>query len=212
MPEWMWIIIAAGGIATLAVILKVISKRGLNASYGRSSIVIEGQYHQPDNALSKALTQVSDRTPQLQDVLLGVYLKLLKRAGADPDYLAEYEDARFVRMLLQYLVNGGNGSYSVQKIIESEIIHGEWRREGDDIREYVTREVWPKIRRRMKDFLNQEYDTSVLRMDGTRRKRLVSNTDFVDAVSSEASRDELVERIVPLFSYARRCVSDGCEG
>lgn len=211
MPEWMWIVIATGGAAALAVVLWVISKRGVKAKYGRNSIVIEGQYHHPEDPLSKALTYVSDRTPQLQDIIFGVYLRLMKDAGAEVHYLAEYEDAKFVRMLLQYLVNGGNGSNSIQKIIEGEIIHGEWHRDEDDVTRYVMWEVWPQISRRIKDFLNQEYDTSVLQMDGSRRQRWVSNTTFIDAVMADETRDKIIDRVAPLFMYSRRCINDGCK-
>ena len=103
MPEWMWIIIAAGGIAALAVILWIVSKRGLSAKYGRTSIVIEGRHEEPGNPLSRALHYVQRSTPEIQHILFQRYLELMEAAGANPDYLADYDDARFVRMLLRYL-------------------------------------------------------------------------------------------------------------
>lgn len=212
MPEWMWIIIAIAGVAIIVVVLWLISKNGVTAKHGRTSIVIEGRYEEPGNPLSRALHYVQRSTPEIQHILFRCYLKLMKEAGANPDYLADYDDARFVRMLLRYLVNGGNGSRSIQKIVEDEMIHGEWRREGDDLREYVKAEVWPPILRSARDLINQEYDTEVLEHDGTRRKRWVSNTGFVDAIASDETRDAVVEQIVPLFAYARRCLSTGCEG
>jgi len=211
MPEWMWIIIAIGGAVTLAVILWVAVTRGIKATHGKTSIVISGQYQDPANPLNRALQYVARSTPEIQHTLFLVYLRLLKDSGADPDYLADYDDARFVRVLLRYLVNGGNGSRSLQKIVEEELIHGEWKRGSDDIRVYVETEVWPPILRAARDLINQEYDTDVLEPDGSRRKRMVSNTDFVDTLSSAEVKNAVVDEIVPLFGYARRCINGGCE-
>lgn len=210
MPEWMWIIIAIGGSITLGVILVTIAKRGVKASHGKTSIVIAGQYQSPDDPLNAALLYVQRSTPEIQHVIFQRYLKLLKDAGANVDFLADYDDARFVRVLLRYLVNGGNGSRSIQKIIEEEMIHGEWKRQNDNLREFVEAEVWPPILRAAKDLLNQEYDSDVLEPDGTRRLRMVSNTDFVDAMGSETMKIAVVDKIVPLFSYSRACIAGGC--
>lgn len=207
----MWIIIAIGGAVTLGIILWAIIARGVTAKHGRTSIVINGRTQDPENPLNRALQNVQRSTPEVQHILFRVYLRLMKDAGADPDYLTDYDDARFVRMLLRFIVNGGNGTRSVQKIIEEEIVYGEWKRRTDDIRSYVLEEVWPAILRTTKDVINQEYDTEVLENEGRRRQRIVSNTDFADALDTEKVRNAVIDAIAPLFSFAKRCVSSGCD-
>jgi hypothetical protein len=59
--------------------------------------------------------------------------------------------------------------------------------------------------------VNQEYDTDVLEFDGTRRKRLVSNTDFIDGIIVPEVRDAVISEIVAMFAYGRKCLSNGCE-
>jgi hypothetical protein len=211
MPEWMWIIISVAGGAGVIVLLWAVVTRGITASHGRTSIVIAGKMQDPDDPINKALQYVQRSTPEIQHIMFRRYLRLLKEAGADPDYLSDYDDARFVRVLLRYLVNGGNGSRSIQKIVEEEMISGEWKRSSDDLREYVAVEVWPPIVRAIKDLVNQEYDTDVLEFDGTRRKRLVSNTDFIDGIIVPEVRDAVISEIVAMFAYGRKCLSNGCE-
>lgn len=212
MPDWMWIIIAVAGLVVVGVVLWAVITRGVTAKHGRTSIVISGKTTDPYNPLNKALEYVQRSTPEIQHILFRQYLKLLKDAGADPDYLADYDDARFVRVLLRYLVNGGNGSRSIQKIIEEEMINGEWRRQSDNLHAYVLEEVWPPMVRATKDLINQEYDTEVLEFDGTRRRRMVSNTDFIDGLLSEQVRDKVINETVSMFSFSRHCLSHhGCE-
>lgn len=212
MPEWMWIVISIGGFITLGVILWSVAARGITAKHGHTSIVINGRAQDPENPLNRALQHVQRSTPEVQHILFRVYLRLMKEGGADPDFLTDYDDSRFVRMLLRFLVNGGNGTRSVQKIIEEEIVYGEWKRRTDDIRAYVSEEVWPSILRAAKDLINQEYDTEVLESEGRRRQRIVSNTDFADALDTEKVRNAVVDAIVPMFSFAKRCLANGCEG
>jgi hypothetical protein len=211
MPEWMWVVIAVSGGVTLVVLLWVAGTRGISASHGRTSIVISGKVQDPEDPLNKALQYVQRSTPEIQHIIFRRYLRLLKDAGADPDYLADYDDARFVRVLLRYLVNGGNGSHSIQKIVEEEMISGEWRRTTDNLREYVATEVWPPIVRAIKDLINQEYDTDVLEFDNTRRKRLVSNTEFVDGIIVPEVRDAVINEIAAMLAYGRKCLANGCE-
>jgi hypothetical protein len=212
MPEWMWIIISIAGLLATVVVLWSIITRGITAKHGRTSIVIAGRPTDPNNPLNRALEYVQRSTPEIQHILFRQYLRLLKQAGADPDYLADYDDARFVRVLIRYLVNGGNGSRSIQKIVEEELINGEWRRQSDNLVEDVHDEVWPPIVRATKDLINQEYDTEVLEFDGTRRRRMVSNTDLVDGLFSDDVRDKVITEIVAMLAFSRRCIAhNGCE-
>ena len=211
MPEWMWIIISIGGFIALGGILWSVTTRGIIAKHGHTSIVINGRAQDPENPLNRALQHIQRSTPEVQHILFRVYLRLMKKDGADLDYLTDYDDSRFVRMLLRFLVNGGNGTRSVQKIIEEEIVYGEWKRRSDDIRDYVSEEVWPSILRAAKDLINQEYDTEVLESGGKRRQRIVSNTDFIDALDTETVKNAIVDAIVPMFSFAKRCLTQGCE-
>jgi hypothetical protein len=114
MPEWMWIIISVAGGAGVIVLLWAVVTRGITASHGRTSIVIAGKMQDPDDPINKALQYVQRSTPEIQHIMFRRYLRLLKEAGADPDYLSDYDDARFVRVLLRYLVNGGNGWSATQ--------------------------------------------------------------------------------------------------
>lgn len=207
---WVFAVVLATVIVTVFSYLSI--KRGVRASVGKGSIVIAGTSHEADSPMGRALIYVQQWMPNVQQTLFSTYLRLMKDAGADVDLLADYDDARFAKSLFRYIVSGGNGTPSMQKIVENAIINGEWKRETDDVTAFVRSQVWPLIERAMRDFLNAEYDTTVLQMDGTRRTRWVSNTDFVDAVTSDDVRDRVVKKIVPIFEYAQKCVNDrGCE-
>lgn len=210
LPEWMWIIIAAAGVALAVVVAKSVWEHGIKAKYGRGSIIIEGTSEHGTNPLGRALQYVKRSSPEIQHLLFKQYLKLIKKNGADPDYLADYDDSRFVRMLLRYLVNGGNGSKSIQQIIEHELVYGDWRREGDDLRGFVESEIWPPIVRSSRDLINSEYDTEVLQQDGNRRRRWASNTEFADMFNDPELKRGVIDLIVPYFQYARRCLYSGC--
>lgn len=161
--------------------------------------------------MGRALSYAQQWIPEVQQVLWSKYLRLMKEAGADPDLLSDYDDARFAKALFRYLVSGGNGTQSVQKIVENQIVSGEWKRSTDHVEECVRTQVWPLIARTTKDFLNAEYDTTVLQMDGTRRTRLVSNTDLIDTLCGDEVMEKVVEKIVPIFRFAQECVRDGCK-
>lgn len=211
MPEYVYIVgtILATVIVATVVILTI--RRGVKASYRGGSIVIAGRGHDQSSPVGRALSYVQQWIPEVQQIMFARYLKLMKDAGADPDLLSDYDDARFAKALFRYLVSGGNGTQSVQKIVENQIVSGEWKRSTDHVQEYVKTEVWPLIARTTKDFLNAEYDTTVLQMDGTRRTRWVSNTDLIDTLCGEEVMGKVTEKIVPIFRFAQNCVKDGCQ-
>ncbi|MFP4066210.1 MAG: hypothetical protein ACLFS5_01795 [Spirochaetaceae bacterium] len=210
MPDWMYVIIVSIAVPAAIVLVWALIRRGGQLKFGQNAIIVEGKRHDANSPVARVVDYVQRSTPELQHKLLRVYLRLLKDAGADPDRLGEYDDARFVRMLLAYMVNGGNGTRSVQKIVESEVVGTDWH--GRDLREYVRAEVWPPILRSVKDLVNREYDTEVLSVNGAMRRRWVSSTAFIDALSADAVRDMVVDEIVPLFEYARGCLEIGCRG
>ena len=210
MPDFVWIVISALMVTVVVYLMVVASSRGLRASHGRTSIVIAGNPGDTETPIGRALQYVQQWTPEIQHVLFGRYLRLMKDAGADPALLTDYDDARFAKALFRYLVSGGNGTQSIQKILEDLIVNGEWRRENDHIDEYVQTQVWPIIVRRIRDYLNAEYDTTVLQMDGSRRNRWVSNTDLVAELTSDEIRSKCVATITPIFRFAQDCVQSGC--
>jgi len=197
-------VVTAGAVIVLAI------KRGLKASYRGGSIVIAGAGPGNDSPLGRALEYVQIWVPEIQHVLFARYLRMMKAAGANPDLLAEYDDARFTRALFRFLVSGGNGTRSIQKIVENQIVSGEWRRSTDEVDGFVLVQVWPLIARTIRDYLNAEYDTTVLQMDGTRRARWVSNTDLIDTLCGDEVRGQVVSKIVPIFRFAQECVKIGC--
>ncbi len=208
MPDWSWyIIIPAGLAAATAVVVRMVTAGG-TVRWGRGTLVVEGRRESGSGPLARAIDYVQRSTPAIRDLLFNVYLQLLVDAGADPVKAPEYDDARFVKMLLAYLVNGGNGSKSVQKIVEAEIINNDWH--GRDLRDYVRVEVWPAILRQATWLIRSEYDTTVLNVDGTMRARWVPSKVFTDSLATDQVRDMIVEELVPLFEYTRRCLGDGC--
>lgn len=209
-PQYVYLM---GTILTTVVVVTVVLltvKRGVKASYRGGSIVIAGSSHAQDSPMGRALSYVQQWVPEIQQVLFSKYLRLMKEAGADPALLSDYDDARFAKALFRYLVSGGNGTQSVQKIVENQIVTGEWKRSTDHVEEYVKTQVWPLIVRTTKDFLNAEYDTTVLQMDGTRRTRWVSNTELIDTLCSDEVMEKVIDKIVPIFRFAQQCVRDGC--
>lgn len=210
MPEWGWYIIIPGGLVAASVLVVRMVVAGGAVRWGRGTLVVQGKRQNANGPLARSIDYVQRSTPAIRDLLFGVYLQLLIAAGGDPFRAAEYDDARFVKMLLAYLVNGGNGSNSIQKIVESEIVNADWH--GRDLREYVRMEVWPPILRQAKWLIGSEYDTAVLSADGHMRTRWVPSKTFSDALATDEVRERIVDELVPLFEYTRRCLGDGCKG
>jgi hypothetical protein len=149
-----------------------------------------------------AIRYVERSVGELQDIFYTSFLRALRDKGYSERHLTEYEDSRFAKLLIWHIVAGGNGTDSAQKIIEREILNGDWY-EGD-LERYVEQEVWPPLKRFAKRIVNAEYDSDVLEEDGYRRQRMISNKEFVDVLTKREVKEQVVVAIIPFFEYARQ--------
>lgn len=209
MPEWVWVFIVAGAVAALVVVLMMLVKRGGKLTVGGQAIVVNGEVERPDSPLTKPLRFSAEKVTAMHGYLFRRYLGLMKEAGANEDRLAEYGDAKFVRQLLYKVVAGGNGSRSVQKLIETHIVNGRWA--GKDPFDYTKSDLWPQVIATLKDVLNSEYDSRVLLRNGEFQDRWVSLTKVCDAYEDDETKTVLTAIIGPIFAYAATCIKAGCE-
>lgn len=208
MPEWIWLVVAFWGSVATAVLLYLIAKRGGKIGFGKNVMTVNGEVM--DGKYKHAIRYVESRVGEVHHILFGRYLRLIKDNGAEPNRLTEYEDARFMKMLLQYLVSGGNGSRSIQKILESEVVYGDWQRYKHDLKGYAKREIWPQVLRVARDRINSEYDSVVLVNDGTYRPRWAATADVVDAYSEDSIEDSVCTVFDSILLYASVCKNGGC--
>ena len=208
MPEWGWIIIFAVGTPSFFLFLWLIYKRGgkVTTGYGRYSIVINGQSVDEKNPMVQVLKYVTRSIGELEEMLFGRFLTLIRDKGADADKLVEYEDSLYVKQLFHSIVTGGNGSNSWQQTIQEHIIENNWK--GQNPHVYAEEEIWPQLLRSAKKYLNAEYYSSVLQPDGSRRDRFVSNTELVDELNSDAIRKRTINAVAAYISYAQETIKE----
>lgn len=209
MPEWIWIVIAFWGSAAAALLLMMIFKRGGKIGFGNNIVTVNGSVVDQQGPYSAMIAYTENQVGEIQHIMFGRYLRLIKDKGADPAHLTEYEDSRYVKMLLKYLVNGGNGSRSVQKIMETEVVTGTWRMHRKDLRGYCQREIWPQILRVTRDRFNSEYDSTVLTNDGTYRDRWASTAEVVDTYEDKSVADATCSVCENILLFAAACEGQG---
>lgn len=206
MPEWVYIVFAViiGGGAIMVLI------RGGTFSFFKQAAVfhVNGKTRSPKSPVSQALEFISNNAQEVRHVVYGGYLRALKHAGVPEELLAECDDGRFVLMLLRVAVNGGNGTESVQKVIEREVVAHEWK--PGMVESYVKKIILPLVTRTLINYLNSEYDSRVFQADGTWRDRVVSKTMFFDLIKKEETQEAMFKALLPMFTYANDCLVNGC--
>lgn len=211
MPEWIWIVIAFWGSAAAVLLLMLIVKRGGKIGFGGNVVTVNGSLVDPQGPYSALLTYTENQVGEVQHILFSRYLRLIKGKGADPSHLTEYEDSRYVKMLLKYLVNGGNGSRSVQKIMETAVVTGAWREHKHDLKGYCLREIWPQVRRVTRDRFNSEYDSTVLMNDGNYRDRWAATAEVIDAYEEPEVAAAVCGVCELILLFVAACESKGCK-
>ena len=207
MPDFVWIAIIIVATIVIAWIMWLVTRRGGRLKFRDYTIVVGDDVGSSKaSPLRDALEHVEHHVPELQHRWWRMYLHAVKQRGCDPERLGEYEDSRFMKVLLRYVVSGGNGSRSVQKIVESAIVLM-YRDPGyieDGIEAFIANDIWPSVLRTVKDSLNSEYDSEVLSEDGTTRKRIVSSVDTVMLFDSDIGLSEFIEIVTPVLKNAQR--------
>lgn len=211
MPHWIYIPITIGGAALLATIIYVLLQlvaRLQEVRVGDTAFVVHGRPTDQESPLGKALRHVPEHISNVSRLLAGRYYRLVKRKGVPEHLLIEMEDSRYAAAIIDAAVTRGNGSNSVQKVLESEILSRNWERRDTDT--YVRKSVIPRVLNAVRQIINDRYD-SVVPIDGhTRHERVVSAVEWFDDLVSQECRDELAEVILPFFEFARDCLATGC--
>ena len=210
-PVFVWYVACSVVLALTAVLIWLIHEYGISLVLkGSNRIVVAGKTRRSNTPLGRTLDRVQQWVPEIEHVFYEIYKDLMIAAGANPDLLNDYDDAQFAKMLFRYLVSGGNGSQSVQKLVENHVVAGEWKTWDGTTESFVASEIWPLIVRAVKNYLNAEYSTTALQKDGTTNERWVSATDLVEALTDEDTKRKTVEKIIPIFNYARSCRRRSC--
>ena len=210
-PDVLWFLFASWGTVGVMFLMFLLWKRGGKIGWGKSTIVVNGftDGSTAKGPMFQVLEYVEKKVPEVQHILFGRYLRAIKDNGADPLRLTEYEDSRYVKMLLRFSISGGNGSRSVQKILENEVVSQVWRAYKNDLNGYVLREIWPQIMRTLRDQFNSEYDSVVLMPEGEYRNRWVSTAEVVDAFSEDSIKRDVCAVSESILKYAFGCLDGG---
>jgi hypothetical protein len=200
----MWGPITAGGAALITVVVWLLIKIGSNVksiNVGKTAIVVHGDGEQT-TPLGRALAYVPQNVGQITSLIYTGYLRIMKEKGVSPDDMTGVEDAIYARMLIRFAVAAGNGTNSVQKIIETDIATRDW--DGEELTAYIRRSVVPRVLDSLKSLINSEYDSVVRYAEHSDRTRVVSQVEFVDMLLTDEFRDSLVEQLRPFYDYAAR--------
>lgn len=209
-PRFIWIEIAILVPVIIGGALYIVWKRGVKGSAKGISFIVQGTGKEASPSVSAGLLYLEQTVPEIQDILFRKFLSMMADAGAERALIATYDDSLYMRMLLRYAVNGGNGSNSVQKILEQEVVSGQYRRSNDDIEEYVKNRIWPRVIRSLRTTIDSDYHSDVHGSDGYIRRRKVSSTDFICAIQEGAVAEEVTRKLIGIMRRAKECV-DGCE-
>jgi hypothetical protein len=203
----MWGPITAGSAVLLGVIVWLLISVGRNVkqiNVGKTAIVVHGDGEQT-TPLGRALAYVPNNVGQITSLIYTGYLRLMKEKGVSPDDMTGVEDAIYARMLIRFACAAGNGTNSVQKIIETDIANRDW--DGEELTAYIRRSVVPRVLDSLKALINSEYDSIVRYAEHSDRARVVSQVEFVDMLLTDDFRDSLVDHLRPFYEYAHKCLS-----
>jgi hypothetical protein len=207
-PQWGWIILFATGVPLTAVITWGMLKRGGSIGIGRNSIVIHGDEKDAKSPLGDALEFVKDSISQIHSLIYQHYLKIVKSKGIDLAVMTNLEDSKFTEEMLLEATSLGNGSNSIQKIVESQIAKQSFR--GKDIEAYVRGIVLPRAIDSVRRVVNAKYDSIVHDTAFSTRTRVVSQAEFVEMLLGREFQDELARMLVAFFKYADECLAGRC--
>lgn len=208
MPDWVWIPIVIVGTGVIVAVTAIVAKRGGTLGIGKNTFVLHGDEKAPKNPLARALRYVPENIGQVTSLVYAGYLKIVKSKGVDPAVMTDLEDSRFARAVIRNATSLGNGSNSVQKIIENDIANRDYV--GHDVEQYVHDVVLPKVVDSMKNTINSEYDTVARYAEHSDRQRIVTQAEFVDLLAEPRFQHDLVHALLPFYKFAARCLSDGC--
>jgi hypothetical protein len=215
MPQWGWIIIFATGVPLVLIITLVLLKRGGSIGIGKNTLtippgetlIVHGDQSEIHTPLGKALHYIPDNIGQIHHLLYHRFLRIVKSKGVAEEDITEIEESVYARMLLRDTVMRGNGSRSVQKIIEAHVARRDFV--GKDPDAYVIAHVVPQVEGTLREEINSEYSTTIRTTDGATKTRVVSQVEFIDMVMNRETRELLVKKIVPFFEYAAECMGAG---
>lgn len=216
MPDFVWIVIVAVGTPMLIATFWTILRRGGSIGFGKSkitipsaeAIVIHGEAVEGEDPMAKALRYLPENIGQIHHMIYGRFLRMLKTKGCDMDQASTIEETVFARALIKIATSLGNGSNSVQIILQTHITRRDFA--GKDLDSYVIGLVTPRIIDRLRETVNTEWENEIHFDDGTTRKRNVSQVDFVDMLMSRDFKEALVVAVVPFFRWAQNCLNGEC--
>lgn len=212
MPQFVWIIICATAVPLVAIVTFVLLKRGGSVAFGKNSltipsgqsIVVNGSESDTSTPIGKALRYVGENVNQIEQAVFGMFLRLMKDNGVADDRLTQHEDSRYAALLIKTATSLGNGSPSVQKLLENQITFREFC--PTNVSHYVRAQVVPQVIAILREHVNARYGAVIHVDDGYDVPRKVSPTEFADMLLSDKFADVMTDRIIPFFSHAAECL------
>lgn len=211
MPSWLWIeigVVGAGVVVTVLVLLSKLVPRVKEFRVGKTAYIVGGT-DRTGSPLSRALERIPSDVEVIRQYVYGRYLRMLKERGVNPIILNDLDDSKYVYWLLRYAVSGGNGTNSVQKIIEGEVVSLGW--DGDDPRKFTEEKVVPRIVRRLVDMVNSDYENVKWISSENSMHRTITNVEFYEMLTSDETRSAILEMVAPFFVHAKACLEGGCK-
>ena len=192
------IAVAAGVIVFLLLLLKF-GKGKIIAKLGDKNV---GLSFSAEAAKDERMKQIAEymieKLCTVRQIYRTDFLQLMKNAGCDETLLMQIDDARFVDQMLGNIVFSGNGIRSIKSILEKAFLSGQFlSMKPDRFRNMVGESICENAR----IYTNDHYFNEVILSDGSRSKRCVSQTEWVN--SQQKLLPVVMEKVDDVISYAR---------
>lgn len=195
-------IIAIIAITIVAVFLLLLLKFGkgrITAKLGDKNVGLSfGAAGEKDDRMKQIADYMIEKLCSIRQVYRTDFLQLVKASGCPEDLLMQIDDSRYVDQMLGNIVFSGNGIKSVKSILEKAFLSGQFlSMKPDRFRDMIGEAICENAR----IYTNDHYFNEVILADGTRSKRCVSQTQWVD--SQARLLPDVMEKVDDIISYAR---------
>jgi len=192
-------IAAAAGIIIFLLLLLKFGKGKITAKLGDKNVGLSFSAEAAkDDRMKQLADYMIEKLCSIRQVYRTAFLQLVKASGCPEDLLMQIDDSRFVDQMLGNIVFSGNGIRSIKSILEKAFLSGQFlTMKPDRFREMIAESICENAR----IYTNDHYFNEVILADGSRSKRCVSQTQWVDAQARLVP--DVMEKVDDVISYAR---------
>lgn len=192
-------IAAITGVIIFLLLLLKFGKGRITAKIGDKNVglsfVAAGE---KDDRMKQIADYMVEKLCSIRQVYRTDYLQLVKCSGCPEDLLMQIDDSRFVDQMLGNIVFSGNGIKSIKSILEKAFLSGQFlSMKADRFRDMIAEAICENAR----IYTNDHYFNEVILADGSRIRRCVSQTQWVD--SQARLLPDVMEKVDDIISYAR---------